>query len=283
MFRSPKIRWLTACLLALAGCAPPEAVREFTAVAKDAAIQFPPLVKDLAESCIRRQLASRPAGEIADVDEQARSACKSLSDLEPQLLATLRVLTNYLNALNELASDEVVTYDKQIDSLSSNMQSVGAFQEAHVKAAGGLAKFLANAATSGYQRKKLAEDLKAADVHVGVLCDGLGKIIREDYSRVLENEESALRSRYRDAIQADPAKNAAVALVLQEYWRRDLQTLNQKRAAARDFEEILVKIRDGHKVLAAQASHWNTSEVIRTIAPYTGSIQSLVGDYRKAF
>jgi hypothetical protein len=284
---SPKNRRLIVGLPVIAalltGCTPPNAVRQFTAVARDAAAAFPPLVKDLSESCIRRQLAERPVDEIADVGDQARAECKNLSDLEPRLTGTVNVLVNYLNALNQLASDDIVTYDKQVDAFSSSLQSAGAFQETQVKAVGGLAKFLANAAASGYQRKKIIETLKGADADVSAVCDGLGRIVGEDYVRVLQNEQNALRSRYRDAIQADPTKSSSTALILQDYWRRDLSTLDQKRSAARDLKEILGKIRDGHKALAAQANHWTARDVIQAVEPYTGAIKSLVADYRKTF
>ena len=139
------------------------------------------------------------------------------------------------------------------------------------------------AAAGGYQRKKLAEDLKGADAQVAVLCDALSKIAGEDYMRVLENEENALRSRYRDALPADTAKNPAVALLLQEYWRRDLNDLNRKRSAAHDVQTVLAKIRDCHKALAAQAGHWKAREVVEAVAPYTVSIQGLMTDFRAAF
>ena len=92
-----------------------------------------------------------------------------------------------------------------------------------------------------------------------------------------------MRSRYRDAIQGDPTKSTATALILQDYWRRDLGTLNQKRSAAKDLGEILGKIRDGHHALATKATRWTEKDFIQTIGPYTGSIQTLVADYRKAF
>jgi hypothetical protein len=90
MFSARRNYWLISGLLVIAAllttCAAPTAVREFTAVAKEAA-GFPPLVKDISESCIRRQLAERPVDEIAEADDQARAACRNFSDLEPRLKA----------------------------------------------------------------------------------------------------------------------------------------------------------------------------------------------------
>jgi hypothetical protein len=272
-----------AAAILLSGCTAPQEVQQFTAAAKDAVKSLPALVRDIPASCVRRQLAQRPVAEIADIDDQATQACRSLSDLEPRLTGALDVLANYLNALGELASDQVVTYDRQIDAFASSLQSTGAFQEPEVKATTGLAKFLANAVSSGYQRKKIIETLDRADADLATLCDGMSRVIGADYVRVLQNEELALRSRYRDAIQGDPAKSPATALIIQEYWRRDLSVLNQKKAAAQSGVEMLRRIRDGHKALAAQANHWTAKDLVQKIAPYTGSIQTLLADYRKVF
>src|SRR5438552_3883602 len=102
--RGATLGLVTVLLCALVGCVTPVAVRQFTAVATDAAAQFPPLARDLTASCIRKHLADRPVNEIEDVSNEARSACKEFSDLEPNLLGALNVLVNYLNALNQLAS-----------------------------------------------------------------------------------------------------------------------------------------------------------------------------------
>jgi hypothetical protein len=273
---------LLACFLQ-AGCTPPDAVRKFTATASESARALPPVFKDLPESCTRRQMAERPADEIADVSEEARTACKPLQDVEPKLTAAVKVLSNYLKALNQLASGSIVSFDKEIDGFASNLEGTGAFSDAQAKAAGGLAKFLANAAAGGFQRKKLAEALQNTDKDVKTLCDGLGAIISQDYERVLQNEEGALRSRYRDAIAGDTAHNSASALIIQEYWRRDLAGLDHKRTAAKNAVEMLNKIRDGHHSLAASSGQWNAKELVQAIEPYTDSMQRLFAEYGKVF
>src|SRR5678816_1031109 len=159
MFRSFKKNRQIPILISMAGllmsvaCVMPEAVREFTAVATEASQQFPPLVRDLTASCVRKQLADRPVNELADATGEARQSCKEFSDLEPSLLGALDVLTNYLNALNQLASNEVVSYDTQIDGFAAKVQAAGKFGDGPVTAIKGLAKFLFDAAASGYQRK----------------------------------------------------------------------------------------------------------------------------------
>src|SRR5262249_35471454 len=159
------------------------------AVATDASQQFPPVVRDLTASCIRKQLADRPVDEIKDASGEARQACKEFSDLELSLLAALDVLINYLNALNQLASHEVVSYDNQIDGFAAKLQAAGRFGDGPVTAIKGLAKFLVDAAASGYQRKKLGSAIKVADADVATLTNALSTIVGGDYPRVLAVEE----------------------------------------------------------------------------------------------
>src|SRR6185369_3421671 len=124
--------------------------------------------------------------------------CKEDFDLAPTLLGAMNVLGNYFNALGQLASNNVVSYDKEIDGFASHLQAAAGFPAPATKAVQGLAKFLANAIAGGYQRKKLAEALKAADLDVTALTNALGHIVGTEYVRDLANEEDSLKNRYRD-------------------------------------------------------------------------------------
>jgi hypothetical protein len=282
-YRHCLISIILVALLANLACVTPEAVRQFTAVAANASQQFSPLVSDLTASCVRKQLADRPLNEIADVSGETQKSCSEFSDLEPGLLGALNVLINYLNALNQLASNEVVSYDHQIDGFAAKVQAAGKFQDAQVTAVKGLAKFLFDAAASGYQRRKLGSAIMAADAHVAALTGALSTIVGDDYTRLLAVEEQSVIERFRQTIQADKTKNPAIQLLLQDRWREELETLAKKRRAARDFQQILVKIRDGHHQLASQVDHWTAKELYQTLSPYTASIQHLAGDFHSAF
>ena len=267
------IRVVVVVLLTGQGCVMPEAVRQFTAAATAGSRQFRPLLRDLMASCIRKQLADRPPDEIADTSDEANKSCKEFSDLEPSVLGALDVLTNYLNALNQLASNEAVSYDKQIDDLAAKLQAAGRFGDGPTTAVKGLAKFLFDGAASGYQRKKLGSAIKAADADVATVTNALSTIVGEDYSRVLAVEEQSVLERFRQAIQADNNKNPALQLLLQDRWRESLEIFENKRRARRDFQEILSEIRDGHHQLATQVDHWTAKELHQALTPYTVSIQ----------
>src|ERR1039458_5895317 len=272
---------LSALLLVLGSCATPDAVRQFVTTARDATVRFSPFVQDIADSCVRRKLAERPVTEIADTAGLATGACKEDFHLAPDLLGSMNVLAGYLNALNSLASNGTVSYDKEIDGFADKVQSTAKFPVPATDAVKGLAKFLVDAVASGYQRKKLVDALKKADPHVTALTDTLGHIIGVEYVRDLDNEADSLQNRYIDAMRSDQ-HNGAVALLLQRQWMRDLATLQQDRAAAIGYQKVLEKVRDGHKQLASRAGQWSASELAKELVPYTASIQTLVTNFQAA-
>jgi hypothetical protein len=272
----------TVLLLVLASCATPDAVRQFVATACDATSRFSPFVKDIADSCVRRKLAERPVTEIEDAAGPATANCKEDFDLAADLLGSINVLASYFNALNHLAANEIVSYDKDIDGFAGKLQAAARFPAPATDAVKGLAKFLADGIAGGYQRKKLADALTAADPHVTALTNALGRIVGVEYVRDLDNEEDSLKNRYRDAMRSDQHSDA-VALLVQRQWRHDLDTLIKRKAAAADYQKVLEKVRDGHKKLASRAAHWSAAELAKELGPYTASIQKLANSFQAAF
>lgn len=269
---------VSALLLGLASCATPDAVRQFVTAARDATSQFSPFVHDIADSCVRRKLAEQPVTKIEDTAGPTTASCKEDFDLVPDLLGSMNVLASYFNALNLLASNEAVSYDTEIDGFADKLQTAAKFPAPATDAVKGLAKFLADAIASGYQRKKLANALKAADPRVAALTNALGRIIGVEYVRDLDNEEDSLKNRYTDAMRSYQ-HNDAVALLLQLQWKRDLEKLQKRRAAAVDYQKVLEKVRDGHKELASRSNQWSAAELAKELGSYTASIRALVSSF----
>jgi hypothetical protein len=265
---------VAALFLILASCATLDAVREFVTTARDATSQFSPFVRDIADSCVRRKLAERPAVEIEDASGPATAACKEDFELAPDLLGSMKVLSAYFNVLRHLASNQAVNYDKEIDGFADKLHASAKLPAPATDAVKGLAKFLADAIASRYQRKKLAEAFQAADPHVTALTNALGRIVGIEYVRDLANEEDSLKVRYTDAMRS-VRQNDAVALLLQRQWRRDLEILQQRKAAATNYQKALAEVRDGHRQLAARTTRLSGAELAKELAPYTASIQSL--------
>lgn len=273
---------VTALFLVLSGCTTPDAVREFATTARDATSQFSPFVKDIADSCVRRKLADRPTSEIEDASGPATAACKEDFDLAPALMGSMNVLSSYFNALRQLASNEAVSYDKDLDDFADKLQASTRLPGPATEGVKGLAKFLANALGRKYQKKKIVEDVKAADPHVTALATRLARIVGVEYLRDLDNEQDTVRTRYAKAMQS-VGQNEALALLLQRQWRRDLETFQKRKDAALRYQKALECVRDGHKQLAAQVTSWSETELAKDVGPFTASIQGLLSSVQPAF
>lgn len=272
-----------AILLLATACTAPDDVRKFAALSAEATAQFPALANDLAGSCVRKQLADRPITEIEQTDDAARTACKEFFDLQPRLATALAVLTDYLNALHELASDRAVNFDAETGRAAQALQQTGVFGSAPADAVKSLAGFLAKAAGSRYQKRQLAEALKSTDADIDALTKALMTIVDQDYPRVLDNEQNALRERYRGFLVEDRTKNPVAILMVKDKWNTDLESLNRRRTAARDCREILRRIRDGHHALAEAAERKDEKAVAAATQPHLGPIRALLGNFQKAF
>jgi hypothetical protein len=105
----------------------------------------------------------------------------------------------------------------------------------------------------------------------------------DDYFRVLAVEEQSVIERFRQTMQVDKNRNPTTQLLLQDRWRENLEVFNKKRRAARDFQQILLKIRDGHRQLAADVNQWTAKQLHQALSPFTASILQLVQDSHSAF
>lgn len=273
--------WLLAVAALLNGCVTPEAVREFAAVSKEASAQYPPIVKDLTGSCVRRHLADTPIGTLVDARESAREQCAAFAELETPLLAAGKALTAYLAALAELAKGDRPGYDDEIKSLTGNIRQAGGFGDAQIKAVNSLASLIARTATMTYQRKHLAADIGAADAGVATLTEALSDIAQREYGRLLTSEQNALLARYRKAADGEQSKSAL--LYVEQQWASDLRRIAARRSAAESYVKILAKIRKGHHALAASSGNFNARELIPELKANADSIKSAAQDLRAAF
>jgi hypothetical protein len=268
----------SALFVAQTGCVTPDAVREFAAVSKEAARRYPPVVRDLNGSCVRRTLAETPLGSLADGREAARAQCTPFVELQKPLLAAGKALTAYLAALADLAKGDRPSSDEDIKSLTGNLQKAGSFGEPQVKAVNGIASFVVRAATTHYQRKQLAEDIKAADADIGVLTDALSDIVQNEYGRLLTGERDALLARYRQAAAGESSKTAL--LLLEERWADELSRIDERRNSAAAYAKVLTKIRAGHHALAESAGNFEAKDLIPVLKSNAEAIKNSAEDLK---
>lgn len=268
-------------LVGQVACSLPDDVRQFTGQSLEAALLVRPVMHDLPASCVRAKRADEEPGTFAVTADSAVDACADQTRLEPQLQAALQVLTNYLQALQQLASDDVVNFDPSVENAFTKVQAVGHWQGTSADAAQALAKFLAKAAAGNYRRRQLQADLIAADKDVATLTEALAAVVRTDYTLLLDRERDSTRDRYRLAARGDSSKNPAIAILLQDRWQQQQDEIAARRQKSLQAAAALDEIRSGHQALAAHASEWSEAGLRRSLQNHTLTLRRIIAELRK--
>lgn len=280
---------LAAALLAPAGCTNLSQVRDFAALSLASTAQFDLVVDDLEAS------AQRTAAYTSDDVSYAEEL--------PGMRYAHRVLEDYLLALAELASDELVEFRGSYDALAGEVQGLTGASAGHVKAASNLAALLTKAATDGYRRSKIRTVIGDANPDVAALCAGLKQMVAL-YDTQLERELEAVR-RYHQGILAEvtpappepgaaPAPEdgqaTAVAAALKSAIRTQVELALREASAARArravvaeaSKALLAEIAARHQDLFDHRSDLDAEELKRVIRDYRADVEELRDATRRA-
>jgi len=244
---------LLTSLLA-AGCADLQAVRTF-AKTSAATADYRQIVNDYVESPTRQQryLPDRYAAQLARTTAK-RAGQKTL------LEGSQRVLAGYLNALGDLAADDLPDVDSEIDGLAKALDTAGfagygdaAIRKETATAAGRIAKVLTRAVLDHWRQYRVQKIITETDGNVQAVAAGLREIMLKDFNASLDIEAEAVRKYFESSIAAAKSRNDAEAvpplarILLQEH----LDRIRERRDRLSSYAEILEKIGKGHADLLA--------------------------------
>jgi hypothetical protein len=232
-------------------------------------------------SCLREVNSRTAIGEFVPF-KQEDAACDEIGTEVKGAVAATKLLAEYFNAIDSLASFGTTTASSDAQQLAEQASSAfGASSDAK-GAVGSMASFLTNAALSGYKRKQLEKDLNAVSGNIAAVTTALVKIVNEQYlNRILIDEESKTGIRYLEFKKI--ARSPEVTLSLDDTWQANLKTFESKRASARSLAAALSAMSDGMSALAQKSHSLTEKEVPGLIAPYTAQIQALIPQIQKAF
>lgn len=283
-----------AFVLSVAGCVTTDAVSKFATQSSQALAQGQPIFEDLEASCIRAHLAEQaiPANvkDLFDTNDATTAAaapdCTDYAAVQPGLLATLKVLTDYFTALSQLASTGAASTGKNSSNdagtakTSNQTAKTTNLTTDALSAVASLSAFLGRVATSGYQEKHLVDDLKTTDNDVTIVANALSDIVKKRY------EDHQLESEENDIQQANltllgKTDDSAVRALFRNQWREEVALIATKKAAADAFVKALDNIRDGHKALATETDNLKAKDFPALIQPYTDSLSNLIPALQK--
>ncbi len=270
------------CALLVLGCNPPDAVTKFSASAQTTLSSGLPVFEDFKQSC-RRELEARQAVGSFEVPPSF-AECDAIGARAIGLEAASRVLSDYFDALNKLASFNTGELNNNVGGLVTQVNSFAKLQTEQQKAVTSIADFIVNLASSSYQRKHLADDIVKANPDVKIVLSALQASISEPglYLDLLSREQQAITVRNKEFLAEHPA-SAQVILSLDERWRAETATLNAKRTSATTYVTALETLAKAHEDLAENANNIKATELAAVLTPYSDQLSSLIPVIKKAF
>jgi len=264
--------------LLAAGCADLQAVRSF-AKTSAATADYRQIVTDYVESPTRRKRyqPDRYAVQTAGTTTP-RAGQKTL------LEGSQRVLAGYLNALGDLAADELPDVDSEIDGLAKALEKAGfagdgdaAIRKETASAAGSIAKVLTRAVLDHWRQDRIQKIIRETDGNVQTVVAGLREIVLKDFNASLDIEAEAVRKYFESSIAA--AKNRhdeeAVPPLARILMQEHLDRIRERRDRLSSYAEVLKKIGTGHADLLANVDKLEDKALQERLEKFAADIRIL--------
>jgi hypothetical protein len=272
-------------------CVTTDAVSKFASQSSQALAQGQLVLQDIQPSCVRTFLLTQQAPELASsqsgfatVADQASAFCQPDADAQRDVEAVSKELTNYFNAISQLASalggsskggngkggSTSTSAGGGSSPSESNLKKAGVKDaNSAVKSYGAIVTFISGLVMRGYQEKKLAQAIAGPDPNdpnstidsdVRTVLTALNDVAT-NYEAMLDNERSSLRTRdvnllqiwYKNNQSNQPPADPAVLTLLRDQWDDQVAALDAKRAAAEAYCGVLKTLSDADAALAKQA------------------------------
>jgi len=262
--------------LLISACTSMEAVQKYAEYTRLTIEGVKPVAEDFYASCMRANSAKPLANyNKCEMEQKASQAILMMSN----------VLDEYGMALGALAADELVNYDKDIDTLRQEIMNlkVKGIEGEKVTAIGSLAKFIAKAATSAYQQKQVAMFITESNDSVVIVANTLADVIRQNYSQAIELEISSWEDTYK---RVERVTRNEKPLEWESYSKVQWQTrveLERKLKVAGLLAKSIKKIGITHTKLKKDANNLTSKEIVAVVSSFVNDVKPVIKDLQKAF
>ena len=258
---------LVLAAVMLAGCANLAAIREFAATSTEAA-QYRTIVADYIDAPVRIKTRYAPADQAGRWDDIARARKAE----EARLLALQQVVAQYMDSLGQLAADDLVVYDKELDGLNKSLVRAGALKSGESDAVAAITKLVLKAGAEAWRRRQLRELIESANAPFQVVVGALHTTVTQGFMGELENERAALRNHYETLVRSsnDPAGIAA----LREWQTLRRADVDERENVAHVYAGLLQKIAAGHEALYEHRGDLSSRQLLADMHKYSKDIKA---------
>lgn len=256
---------LTGLLVLGVGCTNLAPITEFADISAQSAaytalvtqyVQFP-----------ERQKRFQPSSQHARLEQMSRERAAQ----KERLLLRQALIEEYMDALGQLATDEPVKYDKEIDALGKAVADNKFAGEKDAGAFGSVSKILFRAVADDWRRRKLRELIAESNSPFQEVVGALKRIVDQGFAGDTENEEIAIRNYYQPIILS--AKDKAGIAALEEWRDARLAEVRVWRHAITDYSEVLSKIASGHQKLYDKRDDLDNKDLLQLMSRYAKDLR----------
>ncbi len=235
---------------------------------------------------LERQKRYAVYGSSADYEKLIEERKK----IHGQLLQIYGVASDYTNALGKLASDDIISYDKNVDALVNQLKETkyqsgkNVFDASQVQAFGIVGKLLFKAATDNYRQDKLKIIIEDSNSSFAKVIDTL-KEFNEHYKIELGNEKNLLRIRYERSIR-DIRSNEElfravvtlqndVSIIMEDTYNFKSDEIEAKIKGVTAYNNSLEKIKKAHQDLYNNRNNVSSDQVRSRLKVYSQDLSDI--------
>ena len=254
-------------LALITGCANLTAIREFADISAQSA-DYTGLVDNYVESPVRQKWYQPDS-----MHESLETTNKQRQEQKERLKLRHMLIEEYMDALGQLAADEIVTYNKEIDALGKAVQQNKFLDKKEAAAFSAISKVLVKAVSDNWRRRKLKNLVDKSNDSFQIVVGSLKKIVDEGFSGDIENERLAINKYYKGIIVQSNEK--ACIAVLNEWRELKNSKIEERKKAIKDYSTILNKISRGHQDLYDNRKKMSRKELLAQMRHYAKDIGTL--------
>jgi rubrerythrin len=253
-----------------------EAVQKYASYSQSTIESVKPVAKDFYASCTRTN-SFKPLNSHSD--------CKTEQEASKAILTVSNVLDEYAVALGALAADELVSYDTDIDAMTTEIKGlkVKGLEENKVDAVGSLAKLISKAATSAYQQQQVGNFIRESDTSITTVTETLSSIIEKNYSTAIEMEISAWEDGYKRVERAARTEKPLEWEAYSKAQWKDRAELDAKLNAVKDLAKNIREIGSTHTKLKKDAEKLTGKEVAAFVRSFVEEAKPVIKEVQDAF
>ena len=254
------------------GCANLSAIQEFASISAGSA-EYTRLVDQYVESPAR-QKRYQPASQHARLDEMTRMRAAQ----RERLLLRQKLVAEYMSALGQLAADEIVNYDSQIEGLANAVAQNKFADEKDADAFASVSKTLLRAATDAWRQRHLQELITESNGPLQVVVGTLRDIVEKEFAGDIDNEKLAMTGYYETLIRSSSDRAGIAAL--EEWKTARLAEADARVRSDSCYAQVLSGIAAGHQELYERRNDLGAQELVRQLKQYSNDIRRLVSAIR---